>query len=178
MIPRGVVRGHKNPLHFGLPSRLRQARKTAGLTRKAVVQNARAGQSAMRDIEADQRLPTVATISRLASALGVTAPWLAYGLGAPSSEGPAADTDGMGARLQRVRLERAVTKAELGRLAGLTAPSITQIENGGSSGVHVVEALAQALGISPGWLAYGVGDKELPPSRRGRPPAQAADPEP
>jgi len=176
VIPHGVVRGRKNPLHYGLPSRLRQARKTAGLTRKAVVQTAGAGQTAMRDIETDQRLPTVATVARLALALGVTAPWLAYGLGDMITEGTTANTDGMGARLQAVRVERAITKAKLGRLADLTAPSITQIENGGSSGVHVVEALALALGISPGWLAFGIGDRELMPARRGRPPAQSPDP--
>jgi len=176
VIPHGVVRGRKNPLHYGLPSRLRQARKTAGLTRKAVVQNAGAGQTAIRDLETDQRLPTVATVARLALALGVTAPWLAYGLGDMTTEGTTANADGMGARLQAVRGERAITKAELGRLARLTAPSITQIENGGSSGVHVVEALALALGVSPGWLAFGVGDRELPPTRRGRPPAQSPDP--
>ena len=76
--------------------------------------------------------------------------------------------DGMGARLQAVRGERAITKAELGRLARLTAPSITQIENGGQSGVEVIEALAQALGVSPGWLAFGVGPQVLPSRRRPR----------
>ena len=89
-----------------------------------------------------------------------------------------ATCDGMGARLQAVRIERAVTKAELGRLAGLTAPSITQIENGGQSGVEVIEALAQALDVSPGWLAFGEGPKVLPPTRRGRPRSAPVSPDP
>jgi transcriptional regulator with XRE-family HTH domain len=84
----------------------------------------------------------------------------------------------MGARLQAIRVERGVTKAGLGRLAGITAPSITQIENGGQSGVEVIEALAQALGVSPGWLAFGVGPQVLPSRRRSRQVAQHAEPEP
>ena len=40
------------------------------------------------------------------------------------------------------------------------------------------QLLAQALGVSPGWLAFGVGPQVLPSRRRGRPPEQPAEPEP
>jgi transcriptional regulator with XRE-family HTH domain len=171
-----MVRGRKNPLFIGLALRLKQARRQAGLKRLPLAEKAGLAQATGRDIETGQRLPTVGTVARLAAALGVTASWLAYGLGDMMADRPAGNTDGLGARLQAVRVARSITKAELGRLAGITAPSITQIESGGSSGVHIVEALATALGLSPGWLAFGVGDRELPPSRRGRPPAQTAEP--
>ena len=171
-----MVSGRKNPLFFGLALRLKQARRRSGLKRLPLSEKAGIAAATGRDIETGQRLPTVGTIARLATALGVTASWLAYGIDEQISAGQAATTDGMGARLQAVRIEREVTKAELGRLAGLTAPSITQIEKGGQSGVEVIAALAQALGISPGWLAFGVGPQVLPARRRGRPSAQAADP--
>jgi transcriptional regulator with XRE-family HTH domain len=171
-----MVRGRKNPLHYGLPSRLRTARKNAGLTRNAVVQRVGGDQGTVRDIETNQRLPTVGTVARLASALGVNAAYLAYGIGEPRAGGRPTTTDGMGARLQAVRVEQGHTKAALARLVDLSPSSFAKIENGGQSGVEVVEALAQALGISPGWLAFGIGDRELPPTRRGRPPVQSAEP--
>jgi len=120
----------------------------------------------------DERLPTVGTIAKIAAALGVSAPWLAYGLGDTTADS-AATCEGMGLRLQTVRVERDHTKASLARLAGLTAPSIAQIENGGQAGVDTIEALAKALGVSPGWLAYGVGPIEPPARRRARPAAAA-----
>lgn len=173
-----MVRGRKNPLHYGLPSRLRKARKTAGLSRKAVVQKVGAGQTAVRDIETNQRLPTVATIARLASALNVSAAHLAYGLGEPTSDSTAANTDDMGARLTSVRVERGHTKAALARLVELSPSTVADIENGAQSGVEVVEALASALRVSPGWLAFGEGSKVLPPIRRGRPRSAPVSPDP
>lgn len=173
-----MVSGRKNPLFFGLALRLKQARRHSGLKRLPLAEKAGLAAATGRDIETGKSLPTVGTITRLASGLGVSAAWLAYGIGEQTTAGPPATCDGMGARLQAVRVERAMSKAHLGRLAGLTAPSITQIEKGGQSGVEVVEALAQALGVSPGWLAFGVGPQVLPSRRRGRPPEQHAEPEP
>ena len=173
-----MVRGRKNPRHYGLPSRLSKARKNAELTRKALVQSAGTGQTAVRDIETGQRVPTVGTVSRLAAALDCSAAYLAYGLGDISTDDPPATCDGMGARLQAVRVERDFTKAALARLVELSPSSFAKIENGGQTGVDVLEALAQALGVSPGWLAFGVGPQVLPSRRRSRQVAQPAEPEP
>lgn len=171
-----MVRGSPNPRHLGLPARLKKARKQAGMTRMAVALQAGGGKATAHDIELGQRLPTVGTIARLAAGMGVRAGWLAYGLGDLVSEAPPATCVGMGARLEAVRVARGLTKAELGRRAGVTAPSISQIEAGGQSGVHVVEALAQALGISPAWLAFSEGPQVLPARRRGRAAAQSSAP--
>jgi transcriptional regulator with XRE-family HTH domain len=142
----------------------------------AVAQKAGVSDAIVSYLETNQRLPTVGTIARLASALAVSAAWLAYGLGEPTSEGAAANCDQMGARLEAVRDERKISRAELARLTELSPGAIAKIEHGGSSGVHIVEALAQALSVSPGWLGFGEGPKVLPPSRRGRPRSQPADP--
>lgn len=173
-----MVSGRRNPLYFGLARRLKQTRRLSGMKRLPLAEKAGLAAATERDIETGKSLPTVGTIARLASALGVPAPWLAYGIGDQTSDEQEAICDTMGARLKAVRIEQTISKAELGRLAGLTAPSITQIENGGQSGVEVVEALAQALGVSPGWLAYGLGPQVLPAPRRGRPPTLPAEPEP
>ena len=170
-----MVRGTPNPRYLGLPSRLRKARKQSRLTRRALAQQAGGGNAIALYVETGKQLPTVATVARLASALGVSAAWLAYGLGEPISVDAEAGTDGLGARLQGIRVEQSFTKAELGRRSGLTAPSITQIENGGSSGLHIVEALAEALGVSPAWLAFNQGPQVLPSRRGGRPPTKPAE---
>ena len=145
---------------------MRKARKDAGLTRRALEQQAGGTNGVVLYVETSQRLPTVGTLARLASALSVSAGWLAYGLGDMLTGNSAASTDGMGARLAVVRTERGLTKAELGRLAGLAAPSIAAIESGGQSGVETIEALAKALNVSPAWLAFAQGPRELPKRRR------------
>jgi transcriptional regulator with XRE-family HTH domain len=144
----------------------------------AVAQKAGVSDAIVGYVETNQRLPTVRTIGRLASALGVSAAHLAYGLGAQASDSPAANTDNLGARLQAVRVERDLTKAALARLVELSPSTVADIENGAQSGVEVVEALAQVLGVSPGWLAFGEGPKFLPPTRRGRPRSAASSPAP
>jgi len=121
---------------------------------------------ASSNIERGERIPTVGTVARLASALGVCAGWLAYGLGEQHTEGLHPTTDGMGTRIAEVRIERGLTKADVARMAHLSASSFAKIENGGQSGVDTIELLAVALAVSPAWLAFGEGPRALPPRRR------------
>lgn len=151
-----------------MPGRLRKARKASGLTRAGLSHRVGHDSKIAADIEAGQRLPTVGTTARLAAALGVSATWLAYGIGEEQHEGRAADCLEMGARLQAVRTEQGQSKASLARLAALNPGSIAGIENGGQAGVDTIERLAKALGVSPAWLAYGLGERALPPRRRSR----------
>ena len=171
-----MVRGQKNPAHVGLPSRLKAARRLGDIKHRPLANAAHIAPSTVGAIERGLQIPTVGKIAQLASALRVSAAWLGFGIGDMLTEDAIATCEGMGERLQAVRVERAVSKAELGRLAGLTAPSITQIEKGGQSGVEVIEAIAQVLGVSPGWLAFGIGTQTPFAPRRGRPPAQSSAP--
>ena len=173
-----MVRGRRNPLHFGLPTRLRKARQAALLTPKAVVQKMGGDQATVRDIERGARIPTVRTIARLAVALKVSPAWLAYGIGEPAAETAAATCEEMGARLQASREEKGMTKAALARQGGLSPSAFAKIENGGQSGIDVIESLAKALGMSAGWLAFGIGPQVVASPRRGRPPTLQASPIP
>lgn len=161
-----MVRGSPNPLHMGLAARLRKARKAAGLTRTAVTKKAGGGKAAALYIETAQLLPTVGTVTRLALALGVSPGWLAYGLGEVSTAGLVPTCDDMGARLQAVRIEQGHTKAALARSIQTTPGTVADIENGGQARVNTIEALAKALSISPAWLAFNEGPRELPKRRR------------
>ena len=84
------------------------------------------------------------------------------------SDGSVATTEGMGIRLASVRLERGLTKVELARRIDLSATAIANIEKGAQTGVDVLESLAKALGVSPAWLAFGEGPREIPKKRRVR----------
>lgn len=171
-----MVRGSPNPRHFRLPARLRKARKQSGMTRKALALKVGHDSEVAAHIEAGERLPTVRTIAKLAAALTVSAAWLAYGLGDMMADGHAATTDGMGGRLEAARSGRGLTKAALARLVDLSPSTVADIEKGAQTSVDVLEALAGALDISPAWLAFNEGPRELPKRRRGRPAAHAADP--
>ena len=71
-----MVRGSPNPLHFGLPARLRKTRKQSGLKRKALGHRVGRDPKVTAKVEAAERIPTVGTLARLAAALGVAAGWL------------------------------------------------------------------------------------------------------
>lgn len=161
-----MVRGSPNPLHFGLPARLRRTRKECQITPSALGPKVGLDRHVAAYIESGNRIPTVGTLTRLASALGVAAGWLAYGLGEQVIRGAASTTDGMGARLSAIRTERGETKAALARAVGLSPSTVADIENGAQTGVDVLEALAKVLAVSPAWLAFGEGPMELPSRRR------------
>lgn len=168
-----MVRGSPNPRYFGLPARLKKARKHARVSRTALAERVGGDQTTALDIETGGRLPTVGTVARLANGLGVSAGWLAFALGEMDGPTQQAACDGMGARLQLVRVASGLTKAALARQAGLSPTALANIERGAQSGIEVIAALAKALGISPAWLAFNDGPQVLPSHRRGRPPAQS-----
>jgi len=163
-----MVRGSPNPLHFGLPARLRKARKQLGLKPAALALRVGRDTKVVANIEANERIPTVGTVARLASGLQISAGWLGFGVGEPVSQGAASSTDGMSTRLAAARTAHGLTKAALARLADLSPSAFAKIENGGQTGVDVLAALAKALGVSPAWLAYGEGPQVLPSRRRAR----------
>jgi len=167
-----VVRGSPNPGYFGLPSRLKKTRQGAGLTRLALAERVGGSHATVGYLESGQRWSSLGTVARIAAALGCSAVWLAYGLGAPD-ETAAVDIGGLGSRLSSIRTERGLTKAALVDATGLSSAAILGIERGAEARVDTVERIAKALGVSPGWLAYGVGPMEPPSRRRARPAAAA-----
>lgn len=167
-----MVRGRKNPRHFGLSVRLRQAREQSGLKKSPLAERAGVAAATERDIESGARLPNVSTVVRLAAALNVSPGWLAYGIG-DVDIACVTTTQGMGARLQASRTQQGISKAALARLVSLSPTALANIESGAQSGVDVVEALAKVLGVSPAWLAFGQTPEVVAEPRRGRPPAQS-----
>ncbi len=64
---------------------------------------------------------------------------------------------GQGERLRRTREAKAYSLRDLAAAAGVTTRTIQAIESGGKgeTSCAVVAALADALGVPRGWLAFG-----------------------
>lgn len=168
MLPRRVVRGRKNPLYFGLAARLKAARLGNGYDRKTLTsQAALIGGSVILGIEDRGKIPHLDTIAKIALALGLSPAFLAYGIQTDSA--PTTDIlpgNGLATRLWQVRTQRGLSVLALAQVAGLSHTAVGNLERGAIPNVATAESLAKALGVSPGWLAYGLGPMELPGRRR------------
>jgi len=120
-------------------------------------------------------VPRCDTVELIAYALGLSPTFLAYGI---EADGPRlADglrCEGVAVRLQETRAARGLSVLALAKQAGLSHTAVGNIERGTMPGLDTAEALANALGVSPGWLAYGLGPVELPKRRTTRPAAATA----
>ncbi len=169
-----MVRGRKNPLHYGFAARLKKERQKAGhsrhgLTAKSEVLDGKA----VYMLELGQRVPRLDTIERIAYALGLSPGYLAYGIAGDCVPAEKLRADGVGDRLRAARQSRNLSMRALARDAALTETTVRSTESGKTvPTIATVEALAVALRLSPAWLGYGVGPQALP-LRRAAGAAQA-----
>ena len=179
MLARTVVRGRKNPLYMGLPARLKKARLTAGYDRKTLTLKASlADGSVVLGLEQRRRVPRLDTVERLADALGLSPAFLAFGIDDAAGGIPTAlRSEGVSTRLHTTRIAKDMTMRAVSEKAGLSHPIARSTESGASMPtIATVEALANVLGVSPGWLAYGLGPVELPNRRAIRSTSAQAEP--
>lgn len=179
VLPTGVVSGRQNPRHFGLAARLKRARKAASLSFASVAEAAGLtdGNTVLHLERKAGHVPRVDTVEKIAHALGLSPGFLAYGLPGDCPRGEGLHADGVGARLRAARLDRGLNMRDLGRQSQTSHTTVRLTESGETvPSIATAEVLAQALGVSPGWLAYGIGPQVLPPRRRGRSPAQSPEP--
>jgi transcriptional regulator with XRE-family HTH domain len=118
-------------------------------------------------LEQGQRIPRLDTVERIAYALGLSPAFLAYGIEADTSQ----PTDGLrcagvASRLRQTRTAHGLSVLALATAAGLSHTAVGNVERGTMPTLATAESLALALGVSPGWLAYGLGPMELPGRRR------------
>jgi transcriptional regulator with XRE-family HTH domain len=164
MLPTTMVRGRPNPRHEKFAERLRRVRLAVGMTAAGLDAEAGLGGGVVSRLERGQGLPTLPTASWLALALGLSTAWLAYGIGdpAPGEENIA----GLAGRAQESRTFLGLSQRELAKRAGVAHGAVRSVECGGMPGIDTLEKIAGAMGVSPSWLGFGLGDRELP--RRGK----------
>lgn len=174
-MPSGV----KDPLWFGLPSRLLSTRMAADLGMIRLGEMSGISNPVIANTENRKTTPRVNTVEHLAYALGVCPSWLAFGhdgqepfrerirrslLRVPKDPRPGQPQPCPEAyktlpeRLRMAREAAQLSLRALGLCSGLSGPGVAKIENGESvPTLDNVEALAKTLGVSPGWLAFDVG---------------------
>lgn len=174
MLPGRVVRGKKNPLHFKLPVRLRRARKQSQLSCSALALQSGVAKSGISQLESNRWFPRINTVERLAKALNVSPAWLAFGLEHPAngSQDGGLRCEQLGQRVKEQRTARALSPQELGRRSETSGNEVRAVESGTMPSLATIEKLAKALGVGPGWLAFGIGSAEPPMHRRGLKQAQ------
>lgn len=157
-----MTRGRPNPLHYRLAERLRTVRRAVEETRKGVSLSAGVNRTAVQSIEHEGHIPGVDLVEAIARALGVSPGWLSYGMGEP---GDVQDLPGcamLAERLRAAREDAGLSGNALAKTAGTTHTTIQNIEQGRHCpSVARVEALADALDVSPAWLAYGEGPQKV-----------------
>ena len=170
VLPSCVVRGRKNPLHKAFSQRLRQRRSSTGKTLAEVAASAGlAGNSVVLYLESGERAPRLDTVERIAYALDLSPAFLAYALegeARPPTKG--LRCEGVAQRLADVRAARGLSVLAVAKLAGLSHTAVGNIERGTMPTLATAEALAKAIDLSPAWLAFGIGPRELPPRRKTR----------
>lgn len=158
VLPKGVVRGHPNPLHSKLAARLRAVRKRADVSASRLAIDAGLSDGVVRHIEDAGGVPSVQTVGRLAAVLGISAAWLAYGPPSPRLHQPSELTDTPATFAERLTAARTLcglSRKALAKAAELSLTAVTGLESGQVPNIATVERLAKALKIAPGWLAFG-----------------------
>ena len=133
---------------------------------------------AASELEGGARVPRVDTVEKLAKVLHVSPCLLAFGIEQRCELVVGSLSAGLSGRLLLLRQERGLSRRELGRLSGTSDNFVQMTETGATiPNIAKLEQLAKALHVSVCWLAYGVGNRELPTSRGSRPDVRpAADP--
>jgi len=162
-----VVRGRRNPLHFGLPARLKRARANLSFNSVAAASGLSDGNTIFQLERKAGHVPRLDTVERVAYGLGLSPAFLAYGIEGdadPPSDG--LRCEGVAQRLRQTRVQRGLSVLALATAAGLSHTAVGNVERGTIPTLATAESLAAALGVSPGWLAYGLGPMVLPGQRR------------
>ena len=165
MLRGDVTRGVKNPLHFGLPRRLRASRLQADLGRQPLSSAAKLASNAVQRIEVEGRVPSVEAVEKLAAVLRVSPCFLAFGVERPFDERAMGRIGELPARLRFAREQSGLSQNALAKAAGVARTMIGYIESGATMpSVATIEFLASALRVSPCWLAFAEGEPQ-PASR-------------
>lgn len=163
-----LTRGVPNPRYTKFAERLYRSRRAAGLHAVALSEKAGLSGPVVPRLEAGPGLPKLPTLELLARALQLSPGWLAYGLGepgAPSAGGPLL-SNGLADRAREMRAALGISLREVARRSLVADAAVRGVERGAMPAIDTLEKLATALGVSPAWLAYGLGPRELP--RRGQ----------
>jgi transcriptional regulator with XRE-family HTH domain len=164
-------------------TRVRDARRIAGLSQGELAEKIGFRQSAIGNIEAG-RNGFSGSVIKIANALGVSVNWLATGEG--QMQPPAGSHDAMRAapserlqdRVKEAMDASGMTPAEFSRSAKLSPSAINQLTEGKTKSLRADTAahIEIATGYSAAWLALGTGQKKVNSVAVKQPAAAALQP--
>ena len=131
------------------------------------MQQAGFAHSTLAGWEEGERIPRIDAVEKVAYALLLSPAFLAFGIqveARPLAQG--LRSSGVAQRLADARAARGFSVLAVAKLAGLSHTAVGNVERGTMPTLATAEALAKALDLSPAWLAFGIGSRELPPRRR------------
>lgn len=175
-----MPRGQKDPLWTFVGIRLCTVRMNAKISSTEVAARAGVAYSMVLEIENTARVPRVDSAEKIACALGVCPSWLCFGPDGNEpfrerirrpvgfiQKSPRAVPGGIPCgeayrdlpkRLKAAREALGLSLRAVARESQLSAQSLSTTELGTTiPTVENIEAIAKALGVSPGWLAFGIG---------------------
>ena len=162
-----MVRGRRNPRYLGLPGRLKRARENLSFNSVAAAAGLSDGNTIFQLERKQGHVPRLDTVEKVAYGLGLSPAFLAYGIEADADRpSDGLRCEGVALRLRQTRIHLGLSVLAFATAAGLSHTAVGNVERGTMPTVATAEALAIALGVSPGWLAYGLGPKHLPGRRR------------
>jgi transcriptional regulator with XRE-family HTH domain len=172
-----VTQGRKNPLWMSTADRLDRLRKAAAIRVIDLANLSGVAQSMICNYSARVHIPKLNTVEKIAAGLGVSPIYLAFGpegaepfrLKTPaylkSDEEPqprpgagvfAERYRGCAERLKSSRERLGLSLRELATAATVSYQAVLNTESGQTvPRVDTIEAIAVALDVAPGWLAYG-----------------------
>lgn len=172
-----VTQGRKNPLWMGMSSRLVGLRKSSGTTQLALSRWAGVGSPLISSVEAQTQRPKIDTVEKIAVGMGVSPVYLAFGtegdrpfraktpsyLKSDETPKPQPGTGvfrerykGAAERLRTSRERLGLSLRDLAAAAQVSYQAVLYTETGKTvPRLDTVEAIAVALDVAPGWLAYG-----------------------
>lgn len=134
----------------------------AGLTALVLSQAARVGKSLVSILEGGGgRVPRLDTVELLSVALSLSSSFLAFGLDGQFESERELRSKGFAARLAEARRERGLSMRAVDKRAGISPGSTRSQEAGTMPSLDTLELIAKALSVSPAWLAFGEGPREL-----------------
>lgn len=177
--PLDVPSGVKDPLYFKFPARLSALRCACDLSVEDVARACGISRGSLSKLEDALQIPKVDHVEEIAAVFNVAPSWLAYGPDGTlvfadrrprsslppdfpepdfAKREPSNEWRGMGERLIAARERAHLSLRAVTASSAVSPQAILLIERGVSvPKISTIEQVARALGVAPGWLAFGDG---------------------
>ena len=147
-----------------MKDRIKQIRAHQGLSQEDFAQAIGKTSGFISNVETGRSGISDETLQRICAAYNVSEDWLRTGKGQMfTTQMDAADKQGTGERVKRVRKDAGLTQEEFGKRIGFSKKQVYYVEKGVSTPSNeFLHKIEQVFNISYEWLLKGVGEMKRP----------------